>query len=240
LDEYDSEARWFCPAIMRTTTIDPLAENYYNISPYAWCGNDPINYIDSDGRYRSRFWSDIVRFFTGGIKGSSYQNGNGNWGFNVTTGKAENPTISFHSGRNNNTNQEVGSIPYGTASEQLTKFEKANYYEPSIDMKEASNDAIDFLAKILKNNSATPNQNENSQNNKPKVISTVLTGFGVVEDVYDDGSVTLERVNIRMEDGTIHGFNAKKNEFHKKDTFYTRRRLNYSNGKYETIHKHFK
>ncbi len=49
LDEYDSEARWYYPAIMRTTTIDPLAEMYYSISPYAWCGNNPVNAIDPDG-----------------------------------------------------------------------------------------------------------------------------------------------------------------------------------------------
>lgn len=50
LDEYDSEARWYYPAIMRTTTMDPLAEKYYDISPYAWCGNNPIRNIDPDGR----------------------------------------------------------------------------------------------------------------------------------------------------------------------------------------------
>jgi RHS repeat-associated protein len=50
-DEYDSEARWYYPAIMRTTTMDPLAEKYYDISPYAWCGNNPVNAIDPDGRF---------------------------------------------------------------------------------------------------------------------------------------------------------------------------------------------
>ena len=49
LDEYDSQARMYYPAIMRTTTIDPLAEKYYNISPYAWCGNNPVNAIDPFG-----------------------------------------------------------------------------------------------------------------------------------------------------------------------------------------------
>ena len=49
LDEYDSEARWYYPAIMRTTTIDPLAEKYYSISPYAWCGNNPVRMVDLDG-----------------------------------------------------------------------------------------------------------------------------------------------------------------------------------------------
>jgi RHS repeat-associated protein len=51
LDEYDSEARWMYPSILRTTTIDPLAEKYYSISPYAWCGNNPVNIIDPTGMF---------------------------------------------------------------------------------------------------------------------------------------------------------------------------------------------
>jgi RHS repeat-associated protein len=50
LDEYDSDARWYYPAIMRTTTMDPLAEKYYDISPYVWCGNNPVRFVDPDGR----------------------------------------------------------------------------------------------------------------------------------------------------------------------------------------------
>ena len=50
LNEYDSQARMYYAPIMRTTTMDPLAEKYYHISPYAWCGNNPVKYIDPDGR----------------------------------------------------------------------------------------------------------------------------------------------------------------------------------------------
>ena len=50
LDEYDSEARWYYPAICRTTTMDPLAEKYYSTSPYAWCGNNPVRYLDLTGK----------------------------------------------------------------------------------------------------------------------------------------------------------------------------------------------
>ena len=50
LDEYDSKARWYYPAICRTTTMDPLAEKYYAISPYAWCGNNPVGNVDLDGK----------------------------------------------------------------------------------------------------------------------------------------------------------------------------------------------
>lgn len=51
LDEYDSKARWYYPAICRTTTIDPLAEKYYSTSPYAWCGNNFVRFVDPDGRH---------------------------------------------------------------------------------------------------------------------------------------------------------------------------------------------
>lgn len=33
----------------RFTTMDPLAEKYYSTSPYAYCGNNPVNRIDPDG-----------------------------------------------------------------------------------------------------------------------------------------------------------------------------------------------
>ncbi len=32
--------------------MDPLAEKYPSWSPYAYCGNNPINYIDPDGNFR--------------------------------------------------------------------------------------------------------------------------------------------------------------------------------------------
>lgn len=50
LDEYDSHARWYYPALARTTTMDPHSEDYYPISPYAWCGNNFVNAIDPTGR----------------------------------------------------------------------------------------------------------------------------------------------------------------------------------------------
>jgi RHS repeat-associated protein len=55
LNEYDSQARSYYAPIMRTTTMDPLAENYYHISLYAWCGNNPIAFIDPDGKNIYRY-----------------------------------------------------------------------------------------------------------------------------------------------------------------------------------------
>jgi len=50
LNQYDYHARQYDAPSGRFTTVDPLAEKYYSISPYAYCANNPINYIDPDGK----------------------------------------------------------------------------------------------------------------------------------------------------------------------------------------------
>ncbi len=50
LDWYDYGARWMDPVLCRFTTMDPLCEKYYDTSPYAYCANNPMKYIDPDGR----------------------------------------------------------------------------------------------------------------------------------------------------------------------------------------------
>ena len=55
LPTLDYGARHYSPSTARWLSPDPLAEKYYNLSPYAFCGNDPVNYVDPDGR-------DIYRY----------------------------------------------------------------------------------------------------------------------------------------------------------------------------------
>ena len=50
LEWYDVLARQYDPVVPSWHTIDPLAEKYYYISPYAYCANNPVNAIDLDGR----------------------------------------------------------------------------------------------------------------------------------------------------------------------------------------------
>ena len=56
---YDFEARMYNTVYARFTTMDPLAEKYYSISPYAYCAGNPVNYTDTDGT--------IIRDKTGAI-----------------------------------------------------------------------------------------------------------------------------------------------------------------------------
>ena len=45
----DFAARWHNPAFPAFTTVDPLAEKYYPISPYSYCADEPVNLIDPSG-----------------------------------------------------------------------------------------------------------------------------------------------------------------------------------------------
>ena len=45
----DYGARQYDPILGRWFAQDPLSEKYYSIIPYAFCGNNPINFIDTDG-----------------------------------------------------------------------------------------------------------------------------------------------------------------------------------------------
>jgi RHS repeat-associated protein len=49
LNTYDYGARQHDPILGRWDRIDPLAEKYYPYSPYVYCVNNPIKYIDERG-----------------------------------------------------------------------------------------------------------------------------------------------------------------------------------------------
>ena len=49
LNLYDFSARSQDPTLGRFTTVDPKAEKYYSISPYAYCAGNPMNVVDPTG-----------------------------------------------------------------------------------------------------------------------------------------------------------------------------------------------
>ena len=50
LDWYDYGARWMDGVGGRWSSMDPLCEKYYDVSPYVYCAGDPVNRVDVDGK----------------------------------------------------------------------------------------------------------------------------------------------------------------------------------------------
>ncbi len=58
LNLYDFHARQYDPATGLFTSMDPLCEKYYHISPYAYCMGNPVNAVDPDGRST---WTKVLK-----------------------------------------------------------------------------------------------------------------------------------------------------------------------------------
>jgi RHS repeat-associated protein len=50
LNSYDFGARTYDPALCRFGQVDPLCEDYYGVSPYVYCFNNPVRFVDPDGK----------------------------------------------------------------------------------------------------------------------------------------------------------------------------------------------
>ena len=79
LNTYDYGARQYNPVTARWDRMDPLCEKYYSVSPYAYCGGDPVNAVDPDGKkilFVNGYWASGL---IGRLIGSS-QSGKSYWG----------------------------------------------------------------------------------------------------------------------------------------------------------------
>ena len=84
LNEYDFTGRWQYSIIPSFTSMDPLCEKYYSVSPYVYCLNNPLKYVDPDGNqprplrppvrrgYRNAGRPNPYVFYPRGIKPQSY------------------------------------------------------------------------------------------------------------------------------------------------------------------------
>ena len=65
---YDFSARMYDPALGRFLSVDPMAEGYRHLSPYAYCAGNPVVYADKD-------WQVIGRVVVGAVVGAAINGG---------------------------------------------------------------------------------------------------------------------------------------------------------------------
>lgn len=63
LDLYDYGARLYDSPLGRWHVMDPLCENYYSVSPYVYCMNNPVKFVDPNGKFAQKWAAELARFF---------------------------------------------------------------------------------------------------------------------------------------------------------------------------------
>lgn len=64
LNLYDYSARQYDPAIGQFTSIDPLCEKSYHISPYVYCASNPVKFVDPTGMIPDKLASALMAAYS--------------------------------------------------------------------------------------------------------------------------------------------------------------------------------
>jgi len=131
-DTYDYGWRGYYPALGSFTTVDPLAEKYPNISSYVYCVNNPVKYIDPDGRdwfqnektgsvyYNTKMRKDDIG--KGGMKGDGWKWMGANEMFNTDgaqCGKSDLSLVAKNGGKIAGDNYDVNGNPTTLSGEMM-------------------------------------------------------------------------------------------------------------------------
>jgi len=191
-DTYDYGARGYYPASGRFMTVDPLAEKYYSISPYAYCAGNPVKYVDVKGQW--------IKDATGAKVDVTY-NENGSLSFSknadANTMKMANAMNLTETGRSMLQYTDISSIGVRMIISSDTKVETVN-------------------GKKIYTNGETLQGNLNNADNYGKVVNkdgkfgikeaTITVNEGTLKESVKTGSGTkLEGLTMEQAIGAVAG-----------------------------------
>jgi RHS repeat-associated protein len=164
----------------RFTTQDPLAESYYNISPYAYCLNNPVNVIDPDGR-------------------STYVLANDDGTYRVVGGNLDDDDLNiylFSAGKNG----ELIKTSIGMSS-SITSFYDSDHEKWRGTINPNDNSGKDFLDNFVKDN---PEMGDYMDNAKGEQKYDFKRTNGTNNVLYTDDDSYYRGMPIqKQKDGTI-------------------------------------
>ncbi|HHT22355.1 MAG TPA: hypothetical protein GXZ87_03435 [Bacteroidales bacterium] len=196
LDEYDYHARGYYPAILRFTTMDPLAEKKPWLTPYHYCGNNPIMRVDPTGM-------DWVE---------NNETGNITWNKNATS--ADNTPegftyrgITYAREKEWNNNKYVGKVvevyrPDGSGLDYYTPNEYGMYRVP---------ESGRGFERYMKSDGTSSGNNENyTVNGKLHTgdnyasSATFVSFYNTIQDFHSETGVTIHYGDISAYDPSIN------------------------------------
>lgn len=131
LDLYDFGARLYDPVVPHWLSMDPLAEKYYDVSPYVYCMNNPVNAVDPDGKEIWIYYKDD----NGEMKSFQYTIGMNFDGMPSTTQtiiKNFNAMSKNTSGRDVLTSIVNSKVKYGFLQENTYSVDAEGYFDSQI------------------------------------------------------------------------------------------------------------
>ena len=130
----DHEARWYDPVVGRWHSIDRLAEKTYNVSPYVSCDDNPVRYIDLDGKKKHNWIENDKK--NSRYNNASYQKrfiNNGIiqiWAHGLKTQNIEGPAFAIGVSVDRYTHKRFGEGYYHNLSHDKNQIKMLSNWHP--------------------------------------------------------------------------------------------------------------